>query len=107
MKRYTVIFHPEAEKDIRVSLEWGVRMWGKRQAQQWVRRLYGAIKKRLGQFPESCPLAPEGEDVGVSIRQFVIDRYRVLFTVHGNTVIVLYVRGGYVGPVVDEPGDEA
>lgn len=95
MKKYTVTFHPDAEQDVLTSYEWGCRAWGEKQAQQWVRELHHAIKKRLSAFPESCPLAPESEELGVLVRQFVMQRYRVLFIVKGKQVVVLHVRGAY------------
>ncbi len=100
--KYQVIFHSQAEQDIRISFDWGVRNWGKVEAEQWLRQIYRVCKKRLTQFPDSCPIAPESEEIGVIIRQLVIDRYRVLFTIQEKTVIILYVRGAYIGSTFDE-----
>lgn len=100
--KYKVIFHTQAILDIEDSFEWGVRNWGKIQAEKWSRRFYTICKKRLSQFPEACPIAPESKELDISIRQLVIDRYRALFVVEGDTVEILYVRGAYSGFDDDE-----
>jgi plasmid stabilization system protein ParE len=45
MKRYEVILELTAQKDVRGSYEWGCRVWGKKEAQRWVRELRTAISK--------------------------------------------------------------
>jgi plasmid stabilization system protein ParE len=102
MKKYTVIFHPDAEQDIRTSYDWGCRVWGKTKAKQSARELPKAITKRLAVFPESCPLAPESEELSVPVRQMIVGRYRVLFTIQGGNVHILHVRGAYIGEVGSE-----
>lgn len=102
MKHYKVNFHPMAEQDLRASFAWGVTVWGKPQAQKWLHKFYATCKKRLSQFPKSCPIAQESEDLGTELRHFVIDRYRVIFTIKDDTVTVLYVRGAYIGTTVDD-----
>ena len=105
MKRYKVIFHPLAEQDLRTSFGWGVAVWGKTQAKRWLHKFYATCKKRLSRFPESCSIAQDSEDLGRELRQFVIDRYRVIFTIKDDTVIVLYVRGAYVGTLFDDANE--
>ena len=104
MKKYTVILHPDAELDIASSFKWGCRAWGEENAKLWVRKLRRAITKQLTSLPLACPLAPESQQLGVSIRHLIIGRYRVLFTVTGRTVTILYVRGPYIG-LISEEGD--
>ena len=104
--KYKIIFHRQAILDIDFSFNWGVRVWGKTQAEKWSRGFYTTCKKRLSQFPESCPIAPESNDLGFTIRQLVIGRYRALFVVEVATVEILYVRGSYVGAMLDEPDEE-
>lgn len=99
---YKVIFHAKAISDIETSFEWGVRNWGSKQAGRWSRRFYKTCQKRLSKFPEACPLAPECAELGITVRQLIIDRYRALFIVEGNTVEILYVRGAYVGASFDD-----
>jgi plasmid stabilization system protein ParE len=97
MKRYRVIFEESAQENVRDSYEWGCRVWGKREAGQWVRQLRTDAIRLLGVVPKGCPLAPENEEFSEEIRQMIVGRYRVLFTVKGRTVHVLHVRGAYVG----------
>ena len=95
MKKYSVIFHPDAETDIRSSYQWGRRVWGDTQANAWARDLQRAIKLRLTSVPLSCPLAPESDDLAVEVRQLIVRRYRVLFIVEKKAVTILHVRGPY------------
>jgi len=96
MKRYAVVFEESAQADVRESYNWGCRVWGTREAQQWVRQLRTAVSKQLAVVPKGFPLAPEDGEFSVEIRQMVVDRYRVLFTIKGRKVHVLHVRGSYV-----------
>jgi plasmid stabilization system protein ParE len=105
MKKYTVTFHPGAEQDIRTSYDWGCRVWGKTKAKQWVRELRAGITKRLAVFQESCPLAPESEELGIPIRQMIVGRYRVLFTIRARNVYILHVRGAYSSEVASEESE--
>ena len=88
MKKYKVILHPDAESDIESSFKWGRRAWGEENAKLWVQKLRRAIRKQLTLLPFACPLAPESEQLGVSIRHLIVGRYRVLFTVRGKTVTI-------------------
>ncbi|MBA3513929.1 MAG: type II toxin-antitoxin system RelE/ParE family toxin [Pyrinomonadaceae bacterium] len=107
MKKYRVVFHPDAETDIASSYQWGCREWGEGQAQDWVRELCRTIKARLTSIPLGCPLAPESEDLGIPIRQLIVKRYRILFIVDKKTATILHVRGPYIaelesGEAVDD-----
>ena len=96
MKKYTVVIHPDAEIDIASSHQWGCRVWREERARAWVGDLRRIIRSRLTSSPLACPLAPESEDLGVSIRQLIIQRYRILFIVEKRTVTIIHVRGPYV-----------
>jgi len=63
-------------------------------------------KKRLKEFPESCPIAAESKEFDIPLRQFIIDRYRVIFTIQENTVRILYIRGSYVDATSTDSEDE-
>jgi len=97
MKKYRLILHPGAEKDILSAYHWGMRTWGKERADTWVRELHTIIRERLMTQPHSCSVAPESEDLGVTVRQLVVNRYRVLFTVEKRNFFVLHLRGAYAG----------
>ena len=99
MKKYKVILHSDAESDIESSFKWGCRAWGEQNAKLWVRKLRRAIRKQLTSLPLACPLAPESERLGVSIRHLIVERYRVLFTVRGTTVTILHVSGPHTDPL--------
>ena len=95
MKRYAVVFEESAQADVRESYEWGRRTWGKQEAQQWVRQLRAAVSEQLAVVPKAFPIAPEADVFSEEIRQMVVGRYRVLFTIEGRKVHVLHVRGAY------------
>ena len=95
MKKYSVIFHPDAETDVSSSYQWGRGVWGDKRAKAWVQELQRAIKLRLTVLPLSCPLAPESDDLGIEVRQLIVQRYRVLFIIEKRVVTILHVRGPY------------
>ena len=96
MKRYTVVLEVSAQADVRGSYDWGCRVWGKKEAHRWVRQLRIAISKQLSLVPKGFPLAPEADEFSEEIRQMIVGRYRVLFTVRRRRVHVLHIRGPYV-----------
>ena len=95
MKRYAVIFEESAQADVRGSYDWGCRVWGKKEAQRWVRELREAILRQLSIMPKGFPVAPEDEDFNEQIRQMIVGRYRVLFAIRRGKVHVLHIRGAY------------
>ncbi len=95
MKRYAIVIEVSAQADIRGSYDWGCRVWGKREAQRWVRDLRTAILKQLSLVPRGFPLAPEDDEFSEEIRQLIVGPYRVLFTIKKHKVHVLHVRGAY------------
>jgi plasmid stabilization system protein ParE len=101
MKRYAVVFEESAQADVRDSFEWGCRVWGKREAQQWVRQLRTAVSSQLAIVPKAFAIAPENHEFPDEIRQMIVGRYRVLFTITGRRVHVLHVRGAHVDPLYD------
>ena len=105
MKRYSVVFEESAQTDVRESYEWGYRVWGKREAHRWARQLRKAVFKQLSVAPGAFPLAPEDGEFSEEIRQMVVGRYRVLFTIKGHQVRGLHLRGAYITPI-DQPEDD-
>jgi plasmid stabilization system protein ParE len=104
MKRYAIVFEESAQKGVRESYDWGCRVWGQREAQRWVRQLRTAVSRQLSLVPKGFALAPENDEFAEEIRQMIVGRYRVLFTIKALRVHVLHVRGSYVG---SDPNDES
>src|SRR5215216_3447322 len=98
MEKYKVILHSDAESDIESSFKWGCRAWGEQAAKLWVRKLRRAIRKQLTSLPLSCPVAPESEQLGASIRDLIVGRSRVLVRVRARRVTILHVSGLYADP---------
>jgi toxin ParE1/3/4 len=97
MKRYSVIFSHSAEIDIYESFEWGCREWGDEIAIKWAIELKSSVETLLKTFPKSQPVAPESRDLLFEIRQLIVGRYRVLYTINEDSVQILHVRGAFVG----------
>lgn len=81
MSKYKVIIEDSAQASVQGSYDWGCRVLGKAQAQKWVRDLRTAITKRLASIPTAFPRAPENDEFEDEIRQMIVGRYRVLFTI--------------------------
>ncbi len=97
MKRYEVEFAEEADNELFKSYIWGNSEWGAEAANKWVRAFRTAIFKILTSFPKSQPIAPDNDEYEMQVRQMIIGRYRVLFTINDNIVTVLEIRGPYTG----------
>lgn len=106
MRKYRVIIEDSAQADVRDSYAWGLHVWGNMQTQKWARALRDATMKQLATLPTGFPLAPESKEFQEEIRQMIVGRYRVLFTIRGRTVRVLHVRGPYVGSMESAREDE-
>ena len=99
MKRYAVVFEESAQIDVQESYDWGCRAWGKVEAKKWARDLRTAVLKQLRVTPKGFPLAPEDNEFPEEIRQMIVGGYRVLFTIKGQHVHVLHVKGAFVPPL--------
>jgi plasmid stabilization system protein ParE len=95
MKRHAVVFEKSAQANVRESYDWGCSVWGRKEAARWVRELREAVSKQLAVVPKGFPLAPENDEFPEEIRQLVVGRYRVLFTIKKHRVHVLHVRGAH------------
>ena len=66
-------------------------------AARWLDRFEEALQT-LSTNPTRCPLAPENDLVDQTVYQFFYGersgRYRALFTIEGNRVLVLHIRRG-------------
>ena len=95
MTRYRVAFSDEAIKDLASSYEWGVENWGEDAAWYWYTDLKDSVQKLLASFPESQPIAPDNEEFDIEVRQMLVGRYRILFTVANKVVTIFQIRGPY------------
>jgi plasmid stabilization system protein ParE len=78
-------------------------------ADRWFRGLMNKIAT-LQEQPHRCPLAVEHEIFVEEVRQLLVGKskniYRVLFTIRGTTVYVLYVRHSAQAPLtIDDLGE--
>jgi plasmid stabilization system protein ParE len=105
MKRYAVVCEESAQANVRESYDWGCRAWGKQAAKQWVRQLRSAVSQQLAIVPQGFSLAPEDDEFPEEIRQLVVGRYCVLFTIRGRRFQVLHVRGADVGAIDEDEVD--
>lgn len=62
-------------------------------ALKWYDAVFAAIE-RLNTLPNRCPEAPESAFFNFTVRHLLLDDYRILFRVSGNTVEILDVKGG-------------
>lgn len=96
MKRYAVVFSEDAVVGLSSCLQWGCETWGEEAAREWYVQIRASVRKILTSFPMSQPVAPDNDEYDVKVRQMVIGRYRVLFTVDQKRVTILHVTGPYV-----------
>jgi plasmid stabilization system protein ParE len=93
---YHLVFSQIARDEIHEAAVW-IAGHSPSAAARWLNGLERGINS-LKQFPHRCALAPESEKLGVELRQYLYGRrggrYRVLFIVRGNSVIILHVRHG-------------
>ena len=85
MKRHLVIFEKSAQVNVDESYNWGCRVWGKKEAQRWVRQLRVAVSQQLSIVPKGFPLAPEDDEFSEEMRQMVVGRYRVVHDQKGQS----------------------
>lgn len=93
---YRVEVAATASADADAAYEWIARDSVKR-AIKWYLGLLDMMDS-LAENPERCPLAPEAEFLGKDVRELLYgsrrSAYRVLFSITGDTVSILYVRHG-------------
>jgi plasmid stabilization system protein ParE len=69
---------------------------------RWFQGLREAIAS-LANLPERCAFAPENASLPYDVRQLLYGRrqhrYRVLFTIDGDTVLILHIRHGRQRPL--------
>jgi plasmid stabilization system protein ParE len=85
-----------ADRDIQEAFEWWRDHRSSEEAARWYDQIVRAIET-LREAPERCPLARESELHPKGLRElhFGVSRrptHRIVFTIDGDTVIVLRVR---------------
>lgn len=108
---FQVEITPIAEGQIEQAYQW-YRDRNSEFADRWFRGLMNAIAT-LQEKPQRCSLAVEHEIFSEEVRQLLYGKtkniHRVLFTVRGTTVYVLYVRHSAQAPLtlddLEEPDD--
>ncbi|MEO6393730.1 MAG: type II toxin-antitoxin system RelE/ParE family toxin [Pyrinomonadaceae bacterium] len=102
MKRFRVEPTDDALVDLRLAYIW-IYDQSPDAADHWYEGLWTAIGS-LGKNPLRCPLAPENSFFVDEIRQLIYGRYRILYTLMDESVIVIRVLHGareYVLPDLD------
>ncbi len=93
---YTVILSPLALDDLDEAFRW-LDERTPQHAPEWHDSLIDALLT-LEQNPQRCPLARDCLNIPGEIRQLLFGgrqhAYRILFTVHGQTVNVTHIRHG-------------
>ena len=96
MKTYEVVIQTSAEAEINEAFLWFYERVPDK-AVEWYKNLEFSIYS-LETLPHRCGLAPENEAFKEEIRQLLFRKhktiFRILFTIHGETVHVLHVRHG-------------
>jgi plasmid stabilization system protein ParE len=86
-----------AECDAEAILEWLMSQGAGHAGIEWFLELERAVES-LALFPERCALAPERSRFPFEVRQLLYGRkphiYRILFTVEGDSVMILHIRHG-------------
>lgn len=87
----------QSKQDARTILRWLKKKQAGEAGLRWFRGMYAAMAT-LSEFPSRCALAAENEDFPFEVRQLLYGssqhRYRILFTIEGDTVTILHIRHG-------------
>ncbi len=93
---FRVTITPQAREDIDRNSDWWASSHSVDQALRWSDTIFDQIET-LAELPESHALAIENEDFPFEIRNKLVGlgrprRYRAIFTIRENRVLVLAVR---------------
>jgi hypothetical protein len=70
------------------------RTWGKHEAEPGS-PITKSVAEQLAVVPKAFSLAPEDDEFSDEIRQMVVGRYRIFFTITARKVHVLHGRDAY------------
>lgn len=92
MKRYRVLFAPEAREEALAAAEY-IAARSPLNATRWYEGLERTLKT-LGSMPCRCPVAPEIAALGQELRHRVYKSHRIIFRVEedSRTVRILHIR---------------
>ncbi len=100
---YTVVTTERAAREIEDAAAWWARERSIEQAERWYQDIRAAIA-RLADSPKRWAIAAEGKQLPYEVRELHFGlaskpTHRVLFTIVGETVLVLTVRHGARKPL--------
>jgi len=102
--KYEVEVADQAQIDAEEAYLWILERAPGDRATRWWNGLEKAVLS-LEHMPARCPLAPEDSEFEEEIRELLYGkrqhRYRILFTIRAQTVIILHIRHGardYLSP---------
>lgn len=96
MKR-KVLLTPQAKQDIEAAYLY-IRAEAPETARRWRIRLH-KLTATLATFSNRHEIAAEAREVGVELRQMLYGNYRILYTVHADTVHIHALRHGARRPL--------
>jgi plasmid stabilization system protein ParE len=92
----------QADRDLDGILDWLLAQQAGETGWRWFQKLKEACDS-LSELPHRCGLAPENGEFPFEVRQLIYGRmphlYRVLFTIEGDTVVILHIRHGRRLPI--------
>jgi len=93
---HRVIITGPAKRDIQGAYDWWAENRSAAQAERWYVGIHAAIQS-LRNMPERCLMAAETDLLAQGLRQLLFGMgrratHRIIFTIDGNTVVVLRVR---------------
>jgi plasmid stabilization system protein ParE len=89
---FRVEITPDAEVDLDEAYRYIARD-SPTNAFRWWKRFYD-VAERLAVIPEACSFAPENDATSFEVRQKLYGKYRILFTIEGERVVILRIRHG-------------
>lgn len=90
MKQFRLVYTQAAVQDLYEAYTY-IRSESPRNAAIWRAKLMSAANS-LRSSPGRCSLAPENSLTTEEIRQLIFGNYRVLFTIDGESVVILHFR---------------
>ena len=92
--KYELVIQPPALADLDEAYRW-IAERSPEKAARWLDRFLNALQT-LEHFPARCATAPESEQIGQEIRQWIYGRragaYRALFVIQKDEVHILHIR---------------